>query len=301
MSIPPLTSQVKDRLLSDLNERKIVKTISLKKVSAVAVASLGFGLLSVVPAQAAAATFAAIPANTTTVRTDDATYKDTYSVVTGGRLAAYNTSATGTGTEFGLKATFSGVNTGIGSKVKVGYQENATATEVLISTVAGQTAEITATEADVVKLGTSVYLGYSNTTSGRSYLGTPSSGVYTIGGTTANSGSSPFVTLILGRNAAPGLYTLYVAIIRNIVNTSWVVKRLEYSRRLALNLQFCKMASVKKIVVFPTPPNILIAIPIYLCEIFFGEHNNTTKISLIWKTIVELTRSNCKMCWIWFV
>jgi hypothetical protein len=36
-----------------LNERKIVKTISLKKVSAVAVASLGFGLLSVVPAQAA--------------------------------------------------------------------------------------------------------------------------------------------------------------------------------------------------------------------------------------------------------
>jgi hypothetical protein len=37
-----------------LNERKIVKTISLKKVSAVAVASLGFGLLSVAPAQAAA-------------------------------------------------------------------------------------------------------------------------------------------------------------------------------------------------------------------------------------------------------
>jgi hypothetical protein len=36
-----------------LNERKIVKTISLKKVSAVAVASLGFGLLSVVPANAA--------------------------------------------------------------------------------------------------------------------------------------------------------------------------------------------------------------------------------------------------------
>jgi hypothetical protein len=35
-----------------LNERKIVKTISLKKVSAVAVASLGFGLLSVVPANA---------------------------------------------------------------------------------------------------------------------------------------------------------------------------------------------------------------------------------------------------------
>ena len=35
-----------------LNERKIVKTISLKKVAVVAVASLGFGLLSVVPANA---------------------------------------------------------------------------------------------------------------------------------------------------------------------------------------------------------------------------------------------------------
>ena len=36
-----------------LNERKIVKTISLKKVAVIAVASLGFGLLSVAPANAA--------------------------------------------------------------------------------------------------------------------------------------------------------------------------------------------------------------------------------------------------------
>ncbi len=187
-----------------------MKTISLKKVSAVAVASLGFGLLSVVPAQATAATMSSIVSNTTMIRTDDTTYRDSYSVVAG-ELAAYNTSATGTGTEFGLKGTFSNVNTGIGSKVKVGYKENATATEVLISTVAGSTAEITATRADVVKLGTSVYLAYSNTTAGRSYLGTPSSGVYTIGGTTANTTSNPFVTLVIGRNAAPGLYTLYVS------------------------------------------------------------------------------------------
>ena len=59
MSIPLLTSQIKENLLSDLNERKIVKTISLKKVAAVAVASLGFGLLSVVPAQAAQTTTSA--------------------------------------------------------------------------------------------------------------------------------------------------------------------------------------------------------------------------------------------------
>jgi len=43
-----------------------VKTISLKKVSAIAVASLGFGLLSVVPAQAAggATVFEAVGTNT---------------------------------------------------------------------------------------------------------------------------------------------------------------------------------------------------------------------------------------------
>jgi hypothetical protein len=65
---PALTSQIKETLLSDLNERKIVKTISLKKVSAVAVASLGFGLLSVVPAQAAggATVFESVGTNTTT-------------------------------------------------------------------------------------------------------------------------------------------------------------------------------------------------------------------------------------------
>jgi len=42
-----------------------VKTISLKKVSAVAVASLGFGLLSVVPAQAAALTSTTVAQSTT--------------------------------------------------------------------------------------------------------------------------------------------------------------------------------------------------------------------------------------------
>jgi len=42
-----------------------VKTISLKKVSAVAVASLGFGLLSVVPAQAGAGDFETVPTSAT--------------------------------------------------------------------------------------------------------------------------------------------------------------------------------------------------------------------------------------------
>jgi hypothetical protein len=76
---PALTSQIKETLLSDFNERKIVKTISLKKVAVVAVASLGFGLLSVVPAKAdislpvwvdtaTTVNTVAITANTTTVQ-----------------------------------------------------------------------------------------------------------------------------------------------------------------------------------------------------------------------------------------
>ena len=44
-----------------------MKTISLKKVSAVAVASLGFGLLSVVPANAASLTLSVTSINLTTV------------------------------------------------------------------------------------------------------------------------------------------------------------------------------------------------------------------------------------------
>jgi hypothetical protein len=70
MSIPNLTSQIRETLLSDFNERKIVKTISFKKVSAVAVASLGFGLLSVVPANAANEVNTAKVTTATTVDVD---------------------------------------------------------------------------------------------------------------------------------------------------------------------------------------------------------------------------------------
>ena len=73
-----------------LNERKIVKTISLKKVSAVAVASLGFGLLSAVPAFAAAATATAVapavsPAAGTAASTDLGTV--TFGGITSGATA----------------------------------------------------------------------------------------------------------------------------------------------------------------------------------------------------------------------
>jgi len=52
MSIPNSHQPHAGNAQRRLNERKIVKTISLKKVAVVAVASLGFGLTSVVPANA---------------------------------------------------------------------------------------------------------------------------------------------------------------------------------------------------------------------------------------------------------
>jgi adhesin/invasin len=189
-----------------------VKTISLKKVSAVAVASLGFGLLSVVPAYATAATVGPIVTNQTMVRTDDVAYDEAYTLAATGDIATCATGLTSnTGAAFGLSATFSGNNRGEGSKIKVGYQENASASEVLISTVAGS-ATVTATQADITQLGTSVYLCYKNTTAGQAGLGTPTSGVYTVtSGGNDNTTSAPTVSLLMGRNAAPGLYTLYVS------------------------------------------------------------------------------------------
>jgi len=72
-----------------------VKTISLKKVSAVAVASLGFGLLSVVPAQAATITAAYTFSGTATGSTD---VTDTTKAVAAGLAITLVPTATFTGT-----------------------------------------------------------------------------------------------------------------------------------------------------------------------------------------------------------
>ncbi len=72
-----------------------MKTISLKKVSAVAVASLGFGLLSVVPAQAANVTVAYSFAGTATGSTD---VTDSTKAVVSGRAITLTATATVTGT-----------------------------------------------------------------------------------------------------------------------------------------------------------------------------------------------------------
>jgi hypothetical protein len=67
MSIPNLTSQIKENLLFDLNERKIVKTISLKKrIALVAVAALGSSLVVSAPASNAAVAALVTGVNATT-------------------------------------------------------------------------------------------------------------------------------------------------------------------------------------------------------------------------------------------
>ena len=78
-----------------LNERKIVKTISLKKVSAVAVASLGFGLLSVVPANAAI-TAATLNAASTTLSTAVGSAVSTNITITTTGAGANTEAVTGT-------------------------------------------------------------------------------------------------------------------------------------------------------------------------------------------------------------
>jgi len=95
-----------------LNERKIVKTISLKKVSAVAVASLGFGLLSVVPAQATAgdaATTASISSISVTAPTSP-----TVGAAASFTLAVTNAStiAAGTADTYKLRAEIASAPTG---------------------------------------------------------------------------------------------------------------------------------------------------------------------------------------------
>ncbi len=105
-----------------------MKTISLKKVSAVAVASLGFGLLSVVPAQAGAGDFETVPTSailytsagtgvTTTVSID---VTDTASA-----LGASTVTATMTTKPTGSAATATWNSTGIESPFALAAANNA--------------------------------------------------------------------------------------------------------------------------------------------------------------------------------
>jgi hypothetical protein len=146
-----------------LNERKIVKTISLKKVAAVAVASLGFGLLSVVPASAnaVARTASAVTVNNQVVQ------------------AATSAQALGTIT---LSANLVSANS---DTIAVSSLTGPTGATITVATIGGSTIDATANANRVTVGGTGTFTATTaNSTSG-AIVGTvsaPGTYVLTIGG-----------------------------------------------------------------------------------------------------------------------
>ena len=154
-----------------------MKTISLKKVSAVAVASLGFGLLSVVPAQAAVTG----AQNAYVVRSDDATYASQPG-------DANTTTAAITVTEGGA----AGAN---GDYLRVTYKATATSTPIKLTTANIANGVATALTGGVtltLAAATSGAIAYTASTEA----------------VASNSGAAGTIVLKVGRAAVPGIYTL---------------------------------------------------------------------------------------------
>jgi len=103
---PDLTSQIKENLLSDLNERKIVKTISLKKrIALVAVAALGSSLVVSAPAANAA-----IAADVTAVNATVATSAPAIGSAVTVNVGVSTATGGGSAITASIKAAFIGAN-----------------------------------------------------------------------------------------------------------------------------------------------------------------------------------------------
>ena len=184
-------------LAATLFERNTMLKTLKRKIALVAVAAISATGLTVMSSPVANAAAGAAPAAVTgsieTLRKDDVAYDDVIGV---------------TGTAVQITATETAAGDFITDKVKVGYKSTASATEILISTVASGAAPAAAAT-QTVALATGVNLQITNAGAGTGTLGTPTAGVYTI----ANAGAANTahtVVLNLGRNAIPGIYTLYV-------------------------------------------------------------------------------------------
>jgi len=129
-----------------------VKTISLKKVSAVAVASLGFGLLSVVPANAGAGTATAIAVSyTTEVDTVDlAVGKYVSNPIRDAQQISAFTVAAGSSVELEVTAVGGTFTTDDDIKVELAGYGNVVATEALAATASGAESVLTAFTAPTV-------------------------------------------------------------------------------------------------------------------------------------------------------
>ena len=174
----------------------MLKTLKRKiaLVAVVAISATGLTVMSSPVANAAAgAAPAAVTGSIESLRKDDVAYDDVIG---------------GTGTAVQIIATETANGDFITDKVKVGYKSTSAATEILISTVnSGAAPAAGATQ--TVALATGVNLQITNAGAGTGTLGNPTAGVYTIADAGA-ANTAHTVVLNLGRNAIPGIYTLYV-------------------------------------------------------------------------------------------
>ncbi len=171
-----------------------MKTISLrKKVSAVAVASLGFGLLSVVPAQAALGA-GDMTQNVVTLRTDDINYP-VDPANPGSLTVPAITINEGTANDLDPAA------------IKITYQATSTSTAVnigkaLASAGAGAAASVSLTGNVVFKI--------TPAASGVISAAAPETGGHTLLASASNGAVNAKAQLLVGRGAPAGIYTVYL-------------------------------------------------------------------------------------------
>jgi trimeric autotransporter adhesin len=171
---------------------------TFKRIALVAVASMGFGVLtSVAPVSAAvdAASFTVTPSNKM-VRTDDATFAAT---IGGSGTAAKIVLAETAAAELNA------------ASVRVTYAASQSDAETTISTVADNSGNV-----ETATLGTQVNLVLTDTnaTAGSASSMVIQTDEYDLASTTASAERST-LTLNVGRNAAPGIYRLYVDVTDN--------------------------------------------------------------------------------------
>jgi len=173
-----------------------VKTILLrKKVAAIAVASLGFGVLTSVSPASAALADADMTQNVVTVRTDDATYPVdpaapaslVVPTITINEATANDTALAA------FKITYKATSTGT----------ETTITKALASAGAGTAATVALTGNVLFKIAPAasgvISAGAVNTTGGQTIIASASNGA-----------ANAKIQLLVGRGALPGIYTVYM-------------------------------------------------------------------------------------------
>jgi trimeric autotransporter adhesin len=179
-------------------ERKQMSTKTIyKRIALVAVASLGAGLLSVAPANAAALLAADMTQNVVTVRTDDVTYPVDPAVP--GSLVvpaiSINESAANNLEAAAFKITYKATSTGTETTITKALASAGAATAATVALTGNVLFKITPAASGVMSAGA------VNATAGQTIIASASNGA-------ANAKAQ----LLVGRGALPGIYTVYMDI-----------------------------------------------------------------------------------------